>query len=92
MLGPILSSRASNQVEDLVDLLHLAFARQQGGIQDEFPHDAAHAPHVDGSRVLLHTCTDRQLSTLSQLHRQTAETATSGRTDIELRLPLYVCL
>ena len=60
MLRPVLSGGAAHQVEDLVDLLHLAFARQQGGIQDELPHNAAHAPHVDGCRVLLHTYTDRQ--------------------------------
>lgn len=65
MLGPVLSRGAAHQVEDLVNLLHLAFARQQGGVQNELSHDAAHAPHVDGCRVLLHTCMDRQASEIA---------------------------
>lgn len=55
VFGPVLSSGAAHQVEYLVNLLHLTFARQQGRIQNELPHDAAHTPHVNGCRVLLHT-------------------------------------
>ena len=56
VLGPVLLSGAAHQGEDLVDLLDVALALKQGGIQDELPHDAAQAPHVYGCRVLLHAC------------------------------------
>ena len=61
VLGPVLLSGAAHEGEDLVDLLDVALALQQGRVQDELPHDAAHAPHVYGCRVLLHPCQHRLL-------------------------------
>ena len=59
VLGPVLLSGAAHQGEDLVDLLDVTFALEEGGVQDELPHDAAQAPHVYGCRVLLHSCKQR---------------------------------
>ena len=56
VLWPILLSGAAHKGENLVNLLNVALALKQGGVQDELSHDAAHAPHVYSCRVLLHTC------------------------------------
>ena len=45
---PVLCSGAADEAEDLVDLLDLALAWEQRGVQDELAHDAPHAPHVNG--------------------------------------------
>ncbi len=48
VLGPVLLSRAAYKIEDLGDLLQVTLAWQEGCVEDELAHDAAHAPHVNG--------------------------------------------